>query len=116
MKAGRPKKEIDVKTFENLCRIQCTEEEICCVLDVDDKTLQKWCKDTYQKNFSEVFRQKKKFGTSSLRRKGWKLAETNPAVWIFHAKNFLGMSDNPMPSNDQSKALADAVEKLEIVE
>ena len=26
---GRPKKEIDQRQFENLCGLQCTQEEIC---------------------------------------------------------------------------------------
>ena len=35
---GRPKKEIDQKQFENLCGLQCTQEEICGFFDVTDKT------------------------------------------------------------------------------
>ena len=116
MKTGRPKKEINKQTFESLCQIQCTQEEICCVLDVDDVTLNSWCKRTYKQSFSEVFRQKKKKGVASLRRRGFQMAGEIPSVHIFYMKNHGGMSDNPMPSNDQSKALADAVEKLEIVE
>ena len=41
---GRPKKEIDQKQFENLCGLQCTEEEICGCFDITDKTLNSWCK------------------------------------------------------------------------
>ncbi len=37
---------IDKKVFESLCAIQCTQQEICGVLDVDDKTLTSWCKAT----------------------------------------------------------------------
>ena len=29
IKGGRPQKNIDKKTFENLCAIQCTKDEIC---------------------------------------------------------------------------------------
>ena len=54
---GRPKKEIDKKTFENLCGLQCTKEEICDFLETSDKTLEAWCKRTYNAGFSEVFRQ-----------------------------------------------------------
>lgn len=93
MARGRPKKEIDVKTFESLCGIQCTEEEICQFFDVTDKTLNSWCRRTYGHNFSEVFAQKRGIGKISLRRAGFKMAQKNPTVHIFYAKNFLGMTD-----------------------
>ena len=35
---ARPHKEIDQKSFENLCGLQCTLEEICGFFDVTDKT------------------------------------------------------------------------------
>ena len=40
---ARPKKVINQKQFESLCAIQCTQEEICNVLDVCDETLTRWC-------------------------------------------------------------------------
>ena len=43
---ARPRKEIKQSQFESLCAIQCTEEEICDVLGVTDKTLTRWCKET----------------------------------------------------------------------
>ena len=42
---ARPKKVINQKQFESLCAIQCTQEEICNVLDVCDETLTRWCKE-----------------------------------------------------------------------
>ncbi len=59
---GRPKKEIDQKQFEQLCQIQCTEVEICGWFEVTDKTLTRWCKETYGLTFSEVFAQKRAAG------------------------------------------------------
>lgn len=91
--AGRPKKEINQKQFESLCMIQCTETEICSVLDVDDKTLARWCKQTYRRNFSEVFREKREGGKASLRRNQWKMSETNPTMAIWLGKQYLGQSD-----------------------
>ena len=90
---ARPRKVIDQKQFEELCKIQCTEEEICAVLDCTDKTLNAWCKRTYKKGFYEVCKEKRQGGRTSLRRAGFKLAEKNAAVHIFYAKNYLGMSD-----------------------
>ena len=82
-KGGRPKKKIDKKQFEELCQIQCTREEICAVLDCDEVTLNRWCKETYDGN-----------SFSSLRRKRWKLADTNATMAIFLGKQFLEQKDN----------------------
>lgn len=90
---GRPKKEINAKQFEAACSIQCTKEELCALFDVTDKTIDRWCKDTYGKSFSEVYKQKRELGKISLRRSGFELAKKNPSVHIFYAKNHLGMSD-----------------------
>lgn len=92
-KGGRPRKEIDKKTFENLCGIQCTKSEICAVLDVTDKTLENWCKRTYKLGFSDVFRIKREIGKVSLRRSQMRLAEKNASMAIFLGKNYLGQTD-----------------------
>lgn len=92
-KMGRPIKEINQKTFEGLCQIQCTEEEICAILDVSDETLNRWCKKTYNKTFVEVFREKRIGGKASLRRSQWKLAETNATLAIWLGKQYLGQRD-----------------------
>ena len=52
---ARPRKEIDKTQFEQLCAMQCTEEEICAWFDITDKTLTGWCKRTYKMSFSEAF-------------------------------------------------------------
>lgn len=90
---GRPKKEIDEKQFEKLCGMQCTEEEIADFFDCDPDTINNWCKRTFGHTFSEVFRQKRTAGKISLRASGFKMAQSNPSVHIFYAKNYLGMTD-----------------------
>ena len=90
---ARPQKEINRKYFENMCGIQCTQDEICHVFGVTDKTLNAWCKREYGKGFSEVFKEKRSVGKISLRRAQWKLAEKSPAMAIFLGKNYLGQTD-----------------------
>ena len=91
---GRPEKFIDEKQFENLCKIQCTKTEICEVLGVTDKTLERWCKRTYKKGFSETFKQKRQAGFSSLRRKQFDVAMSGSIpMLIFLGKNILNQSD-----------------------
>lgn len=90
---ARPKKEFNQKQFEAMCAIQCTEEEICGIFDCDDVTLNRWCKDTYGKCFSEVYKQKRQGGKMSLRRKQWEMAGKNPTMAIWLGKQWLGQTD-----------------------
>ena len=92
-KGGRPKKQIDQKEFEKLCFLQCTKQEFCSWFDTTDKTLERWCKETYGMGFSEVFRIKREKGIISLRRTQFQLAEKSPAMAIFLGKNLLGQTD-----------------------
>lgn len=103
---ARPTKSINQKQFEQLCQIQCTKEEICAVLDVSDKTLDRWCKETYETSFSEIFSQKRKGGHASLRAKQWKLASKSPAMAIFLGKQFLGQTDKVETHFDASEVNA----------
>jgi hypothetical protein len=93
---------INQDTFESLCAIQCTKEEICSVLNVSEKTLNSWCNSTYGENFSLVFSKKRQYGKSSLRRTQWKLAEKNPSMAIFLGKQYLGQKDNIDVSGEQT--------------
>jgi len=122
-KNGRPYKVIDKDEFEKLCMIQCTKLEMCDWFCCDDKTLESWCKRTYNKGFSEIFKQKRGKGKISLRRTGFQMAQEVPAVWIFHAKNFLGMSDKQEIKQevtqktdiDYSKYTPEELEQLEML-
>lgn len=108
---GKAEKEIDQKQFENLCGLQCTLEEICGWFDVCSDTLEAWCKRTYKRSFSEVFKQKRGAGKISLRRSQWRLAEKNANMAIWLGKQYLGQKDNPEESvdmEDTSAYLAEA--------
>ena len=93
---GRLRKEIDQEAFEGLCELQCTKLEICAFFKITDKTLEAWCKRTYNAGFSEVFREKRGLGKISLRRAQFRLAEKNANMAIWLGKNYLGQSDTPM--------------------
>lgn len=84
---------INKDLFENLCKIQCTREEICGVLDISKDTLLRWCKATYGTDFETIFEQKKMHGKMSLRRMQYKLAEKNPTMAIWLGKQYLGQKD-----------------------
>lgn len=84
---------IDQQAFEEMCKIQCTKEEICAVLDVSNNTLLRWCKETYDKDFGTIFKEKRQGGKASLRRMQWKQAEKNPTMAIWLGKQYLDQKD-----------------------
>lgn len=90
---GRPPIKIDEKMFENLCAIQCTEEEIAGVFSCSIETINRWCKENYGETFVEVYKKHSQYGKASLRRMQFKLAEKNPGMAIFLGKNWLGQTD-----------------------
>ena len=92
-RTGRPRKEINEKLFENLCAIQCTEKEICSVLECCEDTLNAWCKRTYKMTFSDAYKNKCQIGKSSLRRAQFRLAEKNATMAIWLGKQYLDQRD-----------------------
>lgn len=96
MAAGRPRKEISIRQFEELCKIQCTEKEIAAFFGVDIDTLNTRVKEHYGRNFSDVFQEKREGGKSSLRRAQWKKATEgagDTVMQIFLGKNILNQAD-----------------------
>lgn len=114
-KGGRPRKEIDQKIFENLCMLQCTEQEILAWFGITDKTLNSWCKRTYGMGFSETYKEKRGKGKISLRRTQWQLAEKSATMAIWLGKQYLGQSDNPTiepEDDDDTDALSQSLAEL----
>ena len=103
---------IDKKQFENLCGLQCTLLEICDFFDVEDDTLNSWCKKTYGTTFSEVFKLKRGKGQISLRRMQWKLAEKNAAMAIFLGKQYLGQKDKIEYTDDGMKTINENINNI----
>lgn len=93
-KTGRPKIEIDWEVFENLCRIQCTLEEMSGILKCSGDTIERAVKRQYKKHFAEVFRDLKADGRASLRRVQWSSALMgNTAMQIWLGKQHLDQRD-----------------------
>lgn len=107
--AGRPKKEIDQKQFENLCGLMCTEEEIASFFECSTDTIERWCIRTYNEKFADAFKKHSARGKISLRRAQFRIAEKNAAMAIFLGKNYLGQRDNIEYSDDESLSRLDAI-------
>lgn len=112
--------QIDMRQFETLCGLQCTQEEIAMVLGCSVDTLDRWCRRTYKdengngRKFAEVFKEKRSIGHASLRRMQWKLAEKSTAMAIWLGKQYLGQREPepPAPKYDLSlfKAIMDVAD------
>ena len=90
---GRPKVEINRESFEKLCGLQCTIQEVAGFFSCSHDTIERWTKETYGKTYGEVFESLRTNGLISLRRNQFKLAEKNTSMAIWLGKQFLGQKD-----------------------
>lgn len=108
-KVGQPRIELDKEVFEGLCELQCTRVEIASFFKVSEDTIERWCARTYDKKFSDVYKERQGAGKVRLRRLMMQQAETSPAMAIFLSKNWLGMTDKQAVevnhTDDSSKAM-----------
>ena len=111
-KGGRPRKELDQTTFEGLCEIQATLEEIAGVLRVSEDTVERWCERTYDLGFAECYKKFSAEGKSSLRRAQFKLAQTNATMAIWLGKQWLGQRDRPSEEPNEEISPEEAMEEL----
>lgn len=92
------------RQFENLCSLQCTEEEICSVMNVSDKTLNRLLKEHYKMDFSEAHKKYSAVGKISLRRTQFKMAERSDRMAIWLGKQYLGQKE---PERERSEQITD---------
>ena len=99
-RTGRPKKEFDKKTFQDLVGLGCTQEEICWFFrdetgkSANIDTLTRWCKREFDMTFQEYFRQNGCIALKiQLRRNQMNLSKSSAAMAIFLGKNLLGQTD-----------------------
>lgn len=111
-KVGRPETKIDKDTFEKLCSIQCTLEEIASFFDCCDDTINNWCKKTYNDNFSGIYKKKSVNGKISLRRYQFKQAEKSPAMAIWLGKQILGQKDKVEYTDDNMKEINNSINNI----
>lgn len=99
-RTGRPRKEFDKKTFQDLVGLGCTQEEICWFFrdetgkSANIDTLTRWCKREFDMTFQEYFKQNGCMALKiQLRKNQMQLSKSSAAMAIFLGKNMLGQSD-----------------------
>lgn len=92
--AGTKPKEFDSDQFEKLCGLQCTQDEICSILRLDNETLKRKVENCYSGDYPDVYRQFSSNGKCSLRRNQFILSKTNASIAIWLGKNWLGQKDS----------------------
>lgn len=108
--AGRPRKtwtDVEVEQFAKLCAIFCTKAEVCSILNLDKKTLDRLIAENFPDTptWDEAFEYYSGTGRAALRRKMFELAvnEGDKSALIFMAKNYLGMSDSGLAGDRDAK-------------
>ena len=97
---GRPTKEFDIKPFEDLVGLGCTQEEICWFFrdergkSANVDTLSRWCKRTFGQTFQEYSKENSCMALKiKLRRNQFKLSEKSASMAIFLGKVYLNQKD-----------------------
>lgn len=111
MPAGRPRKQIQKESFEKLCGMQCTEEEICGFFGTTPKTLSRWCVDNYDENFSQTYKKLSQDGKISLRRAQFRLAEKSASMAIWLGKQYLGQTDSVIVNAPEATSAIEEIAK-----
>lgn len=101
---ARPRINIDKDTFEKLCALQCTEEEIAGFFNCSVDTVERWCDREFGVHFADIYKIKRQSGLISLRRAQFKLAEKNPAVAIWLGKQYLNQSERVVVASRNEEA------------
>ena len=99
--------------FENMCKIQCTKEEIAGVFNVGARTLDRWIKENYGATFDKVYKSYSASGKMSLRRHQFKQSEKNAVMAIWLGKQYLNQSDQQqvrIVGDDQPDDLTKAIQ------
>ena len=101
-KRGRPRIEIDQKTFVDLVGLGCTQDEICWFFrdesgkPISEDTLTRFCKREFGCNFAEYRNQNGLMALKiRLRRNQLKLSEKSASMAIWLGKQILDQKENP---------------------
>ena len=91
---------IDIKQFEQMVKMQMTDEELEQFFGVTSGQLYKWVKKVYKvKSPLTQIKKLRMQGKRLFLSMQWKLAEKNPTVAIWLGKNYFGQTDESESGN-----------------
>lgn len=93
-KSGPAPMELDWDQIKALCAIQCTKDEIAGFFGISEDSIKRAAQRDFGVRFGDLRVIWAEGGKCSLRRKQWKLADTNPAMAIFLGKQILHQRDD----------------------
>ena len=101
-KLGRPRIEIDKRTFVDLVGLGCLQDEICWFFrdengkPISEDTLTRWCKREFGMTFADYRNQNGMMAMKiKLRKNQLKLSEHSASMAIWLGKQLLGQMENP---------------------
>lgn len=111
---GRPPYDLTDEKFNTIVgmmKIQCTQDEICAIFEIDEKTLNVALAKRGEESFSALYKKNQNHGRASLRRNQWKAADKLvPSMLIWLGKQHLGQKDQV--EDAVSGGVADALNKI----
>ena len=91
---GRDLIDVDWAEVTELCKIQCTQEEISAVTNISVDTLDRASKREHDCPFAEFYQQKRLGGHASIRRQQFaRIDEGSDTMLIWAGKNYLDQKD-----------------------
>lgn len=112
-RVGHPvRREFDKQTFEGLCHIWCTHEELEHILKTKLNILSGWCMRTYGEPFEAVYNQFSSGGKASLRRTQVQLSKKSTAMAIWLGKQKLEQREAPSAEKGFNGELKEYIDQL----
>ena len=113
LKGHTPAKDkINKEQFENLCSLWCTLIEISEFFGVSEDTVERWCQDTYNETFADVYKKKNSKGKIALRRWQMKSAEDgNVTMQIWLGKQYLKQREH-FPDEVDNTVVSNAIANI----
>lgn len=116
VKMGRPPKDIEFDSFEKMCFLQATTEEIASALHISKPVLYDKVEKHYGEDFPTVYKRYSAGGKMSLRRSQYRQSEKSAAMAIWLGKQYLGQTDTPQQTETPQANLVDMQNRLMAVE
>lgn len=93
---------ITQEELEDLLVCMCEKQEVCDYFNCQEKDLDKFCKQTYNKTFAQLSKEKKALGKANLRKLQFEHAKSsvNMAVWL--GKQYLGQEEKQKIQKDMT--------------